>query len=256
MIEISRLAFSYNHKDVLSGIDIQAKPGEIVAVIGPNGSGKSTLLRCMNKILKFKQGAVLLSGRNIDAIPLRELSRMLGYVPQHETRSFAFTVFETVLMGRRPHIGWQVADRDLTVVHDTLHHLRLDALRNRRIDELSGGERQRVFIARALAQEPSVMLLDEPTSNLDPKHQLEVFGLITELSREKGITVVCAIHDLHLAGRFSDKIVMLRQGRIFAQGPVQEVMTPDNLRAVYGIEAFICHNGGSIHVVAQRALGP
>jgi iron complex transport system ATP-binding protein len=254
MIDISRLAFSYNHKAVLCGIDIHAKPGEIVSVIGPNGSGKSTLLRCMNKILKFKQGAVLLAGKNIDGIPLRQLSRTMGYIPQHETRSFAFTVFETVLMGRRPHIGWQVADHDLKVVHDTLHDLGLDALRNRQIDELSGGERQRVFIARALAQEPSVMLMDEPTSDLDPRHQLEVFGLITELSREKGITVVCAIHDLHLAARFSDKIVMLRQGEVFAQGPPQEVMTPGNLRAVYGVEAFICHNGGSIHVVVQKAL--
>ena len=254
MIEIRDLAFGYNHQPVLCGIDITAEPGEIVSVIGPNGSGKSTLLRCMNRILKSRKGSIFLLGRDIADIRLRELSKLMGYVPQNESSSFAFTVFETVLMGRRPHIGWYVADQDLEVVHDTLRHLRLDGLRERRIDELSGGERQRVFIARALAQEPAVMLLDEPTSNLDPKHQLEVFDLITDLSRKKGITIICAIHDLHLAARFSDRIVMLKQGRIFAQGPPRAVMTADNLKAVYGIEAHIYDDGGNFHVVAQRAL--
>jgi iron complex transport system ATP-binding protein len=254
MIEINALTFSYNHKPVLSGIDFSVKAGEIVCIIGPNGSGKSTLLRCMNKILKFKQGAVLIQGKNIRSIRLRDLSRQMGYVPQHETRSFAFTVFESVLMGRRPHIGWHVADQDLAVVHNTLHHLGLVELRRRRVDELSGGERQRVFIARALAQEPSVMLLDEPTSSLDPRHQLEVFELITGLSREKGITIVCAIHDLHLAARFADRIVMLKKGRIVAQGTPRTVMTHENLKTVYGIEASISRHGDHLHVVAERAV--
>lgn len=254
MMEINGLAFSYNHKGVLREIDISIAPGEIVSIIGPNGSGKSTLLRCMNKILKPEKGMISVFGRGIDEIRLRELSKLMGYVPQHEPSSLSFTVFETVLMGRRPHIGWHVADRDIKVVHDTLHHLQLDNIRNRRIDELSGGERQRVFIARALAQEPSIMLLDEPTSNLDPKHQLEVFDLITKLSRAKGISIVCAIHDLHLAARFSDKIVMLKQGEVFAQGPPMTVMTPENLKSVYDIEALVCHIGGNFHVVAQRAL--
>lgn len=254
MIEIRALTFGYNHKPVLSDIDLTATAGDIVCIIGPNGSGKSTLLRCMNKILKFKQGTITIGGKNIRAIRLRELSRQMGYVPQHETRSFAFTVFETVLMGRRPHIGWHVADQDLKVVHDTLHHLGLTELRKRRVDELSGGERQRVFIARALAQEPSVMLLDEPTSSLDPRHQLEVFDLITGLSRDKGITIVCAIHDLHLAARFADRIVMLKKGRIVAQGDPRTVMTPKNLKTVYGIEAFISQHDGYLHVVAERAV--
>jgi len=254
MIEINGLSFSYNQKDVLREIDFSIEPGEIVSIIGPNGSGKSTLLRCMNRILKSRKGTISLFGKGIEEIRLRELSKLMGYVPQYESSSLSFTVFETIMMGRRPHIGWHVTDRDLKVVHDTLHHLQLDNHRHRRMDELSGGEKQRVLIARALAQEPSVMLLDEPTSNLDPKHQLEVFDLISNLSRKRGISIVCAIHDLHLAARFSDRIVMLKHGAIFAQGPPQTVMTPENLEAVYGIEAFICHNGGNFHVVAQRAL--
>ncbi len=254
MIEITGLTFAYNHKDVLCGIDFTILPGQIVSIIGPNGSGKSTLLRCMNRILKTQKGIISLFGKSIHEFDLRELSKMMGYVPQQESSSLSFTVFETVLMGRRPHIGWQVSDHDLRIVHDTLHHLRLHDHRHKRMDELSGGEKQKVLIARALAQEPSVMLLDEPTSNLDPKHQLEVFELITNLSRARGISIICAIHDLHLAARYSDTILMLKKGKIIAQGPPKAVMTAENLEIVYGIEAFICHNGGTFHVVAQRAL--
>lgn len=254
MIKINGLSFCYHHRDVLQNVNLNILPGEIVAIIGPNGSGKSTLLRCMNRVLQPPKGTISIFGKGINEIRLRELSKLIGYVPQHESSSLSFTVYETVLMGRRPHIGWHVADRDLGVVDETLRHLQLEQHRDKRLDELSGGEKQRVLIARAMAQEPSVLLLDEPTSNLDPKHQLEVFELLSNLSRTQGISIVCAIHDLHLAGRFADKIVMLRQGRIIAQGPPQEVMTAESLEDVYGIEAFICHNGGNLHVVAQRAL--
>ena len=255
MIKIKGLAFGYNnHSDVLCGIDAKVGKGEVVSIIGPNGSGKTTLLRCINKILKPKKGKIMIQGKSVKKINLRKLSRLVSYVPQKETGSFPFTVFETILMGRLPYINWNVSDDDLKVVYETLHNLKLNGLRNRYIDELSGGEKQKVLIARALAQQPLVIILDEPTSNLDPKHQLQVFDLIVGLARKKGITIVCAIHDLHLAARFSDRIIMLKQGRVLADGPPRSVITPENMKEVYGIEAYICHNGGNFHVVPQRAL--
>lgn len=254
MIETKRLVFSYNHQEVLSGIDIKVGQGEVVSIIGPNGSGKTTLLRCINKILKPEKGEIFILGQSLKEIKLHKLSRLVGYVPQRETDSFPFTVFETVLMGRKPYISWKVSKYDLDVVYENLHNLGLSALQARYPDELSGGERQRVLIARALAQQPSVILLDEPTSSLDPKHQLEVFDLIRDLGKKKGISILCAIHDLHLAVRFSDRIIMLKQGKIFGEGTPRSVITPATMKEVYGIEAYICNNGGNFHVVPLRAL--
>ena len=253
MIAIEGLAFGYNGTEVLRGVSFRVEPGEIVSVIGPNGSGKTTLLRCLGKIVKPSRGVVSVQGKDLSTVGLRDLSKMMATVHQSETDLFPLTVFDTVLMGRRPHIGWRVKGSDLEVVSEVMRRLNLDELRNRFVDELSGGERQRVLIARALAQEPSVMLLDEPTSNLDPRHQLEVFELITDLAARKGIAIVCAIHDLHLAARFSHTVVMLKGGRVAAAGPPECVITASNLRSVYGIEAFICTNGGCLHVVPRKA---
>ena len=255
MIEVSELFFGYHRKEVLKGISFNLAPGQLTSIIGPNGSGKSTLLKCINKILKPGHGHISLLGRRLDEIRLRDLAKYIGYVPQFETGAFPFTVFETVLMGRRPHIGWNVSKNDLKAVDDTLSHLKLDDLKHCLLDELSGGERQRVLIARALAKQPTIMLLDEPTSNLDPRHQLQLFELIMELTRKKGILMVCAIHDLHLAARYSDNIIMLRNGKVFAQGPPSAVLTPVNLEAVYQIEAFIHRDNGCFHVLPQKVIG-
>jgi len=253
MIEIRELVVGYNGSEVLQGVSFRVEAGEIVSVIGPNGSGKTTLLRCMNKTLRPSGGSISIQGKDLHGIGLRELSRTMATVHQRESETFPFTVFETVLMGRRPHIGWRVGERDLGVVSRVMRGLGLEELRDRCVDELSGGERQRVLIARALAQEPSVMLLDEPTSNLDPRHQLEVFELITDLAVRKKMAIVFAIHDLLLAARFSHTVVMLKGGRVAAAGPPEQVITVSNLRSVYGIEAFICSNGGTLHVVPRKA---
>lgn len=249
MIETIGLSFNYNHKPVLTDIDLKIREGEIVSIIGPNGSGKTTLLRCINKILKPRRGEVFIMGENLNRIRLRRLSGIMGYVPQRETDIFSFTVLETILMGRRPYINWKIGDRDMDIVNDTLQHMKLDTLKDRRVDELSGGERQRVLIARALAQEPSIMILDEPTSNLDPRHQLEVFDLIRDLAHKRRITILYTIHDLYLAARFSDRVIMLKDGEVIAEGPPQSVLSPDNLKEAYGIRAYTCDNGGVFHVV-------
>ncbi len=254
MIEIRGLSFSYNQREVLSSIDLKIEEGEIVAIIGPNGSGKTTLLRCVNKVLKVKKGEIFIRGQSLNHFSLRKLSTLLGYVPQRETTSFPFTVFEIVLMGRRPYINWGVAEYDIEVVNETLHMLDLDGFSNRFFDELSGGERQRVLIARAFAQQPKVLLLDEPVNSLDLKHQLEVFDLIWDVGKKKGVSIIYAIHDLHTAARFSERVIMLKNGRIFADGAPEDVITAENIRKVYEVEAYTDSNGGSFHVVPLRAL--
>ncbi len=254
MIEVKGLYFSYKRKEVLSSIDIKVQDGEIVSIIGPNGSGKTTLLRCINKILKLKKGEILIGGRGLEHISLRKLSTLLGYVPQRETTSFPFTVFEMVLMGRRPYITWGVTEYDIEVVYETLRMLDLDSFSNRFFDELSGGERQRVLIARAFAQQPKVLLLDEPTNSLDLKHQLEVFDIIKDIGKKKGVSIIYAIHDLHLAARFSERVIMLKNGKVFADGAPESVITAGNIRDVYGVEAYTDSNGGSFHIVPLRAL--
>jgi len=254
MIEIKGLSFGYNQREVLSDINIRIEDGEIVSIIGPNGSGKTTLLRCINKILKVKKGEISIRGQSLNHFSLRELSTLLGYVPQREMISFPFTVFEIVLMGRRPYINWGLRPYDVEVVNDVLEMLDLDGFSNRFFDELSGGERQRVLIARAFAQQPKVLLLDEPTTSLDLKHQLDVFDLIKDIGKKKGVSIIYAIHDLHLAARFSERVIMLKNGRIFADGAPEDVITAENIRKVYEVEAYTDSNGGSFHIVPVRAL--
>lgn len=255
MIEINELAFAYSHREIFGGINIVAGPGEIISILGPNGSGKTTLLRCINKILKPTKGTIHIRGKRVSDIRLRELSKLIGYVPQSEAGTFPFTVFETVLMGRRPHIGWSIRNHDLGIVSEIIHHLKLEGLRQRSINELSGGERQRVLIARALAQEPAIMLLDEPTSSLDLRHQLEVLEVVAALVKNKRMGAIMAMHDLNLAARFSDKIIMLHQGKMFCSGTPSEVMTPENIRAVYGVEADVRRQNGYLVIHPLRCAG-
>lgn len=238
-LAVEGLSFNYDSQPVLNEVTLTIDPGEIVTIIGPNGSGKSTFLRCLARILLPAQGVIYLDGRNITDLPGRALARLLGYVPQEGTRVFPLTVYEAVLLGRKPYITWAVGQRDRQVVEEILRFLQLEPLAGKSLDNLSGGEKQRVMIARALAQEPRVILLDEPTSNLDIRHQLEVLGILQFLAWKKKMTVLMVLHDLNLAARFSQKLVLLHQGRIFASGSPQAVLTPENIRAVYGVEARV-----------------
>lgn len=257
MIRIQDLSFAYHQQPVLQQINLTIRAGEILALLGPNGSGKTTLLRCLNKILRPQQGEIWLQGRSLAEISLPELARIVAYVPQQEVATFPFSVFEMVLMGRRPHIGWRVRPGDLQRVRECLQFLHLEHLSQRRITELSGGERQRVALARALAQEPQVILLDEPTASLDLRHQLEVMETVTRLVKERALTAVIALHDLNLAARFADQIVLLHQGRKFCAGFPSVVLTRENIRQVYGVEAEIYRRNGFFFVHPLRcASGP
>jgi iron complex transport system ATP-binding protein len=238
-LTVNKLSFDYHGHEVLKEVDLELDVGEVVSIVGPNGSGKSTLLKCINRILKTKQNTVLIDGKDAGSLDLKELSKIMGYVPQSSTSTFPFTVFDVVLMGRKPYIHWNIGERDNEIVAEMLDFLSIGHLAMRHFDELSGGEQQKVIIARALAQQPKLLLLDEPTSSLDIRHQLEILCMLRSLTQSKERSVVVSMHDLNLASRFSDRMLMIKKGCIFAVGTPEEVITEKNIEAVYGIKASV-----------------
>lgn len=253
-LEIKGVSFGYGSMPALEDVTMSLGDGEIVSLVGPNGSGKTTLLKCINMILKFQKGTVLVEERDISKLKLKELAKLLSYVPQSAGRSFPSTVFEIVLIGRKPYVDWSVSSRDKEIVSNILSLMGLKEMALRQSNELSGGEYQKVLIARALAQEPQVLLLDEPTSNLDLKHQLDVLNLITTIVKKKNIAAVMAMHDLNLASRFSNKMIFLNGGKIYDAGKPENVLTERNIRKVYGVEAIVNKNAGYFQVTPIASI--
>ena len=251
-ITIKDLTFSYNSHKILDDLNVVIENSEVLSLVGPNGSGKTTLIKCIDRILK-PRGSILLDGLELERMSRQEVARQIGYVPQSSSTPLATTVFDTVLMGRKPHISWRVADSDLDKVAEVLEKLHLEDLAMRDFAQLSGGQKQKVLIARALAQEPAVLLLDEPTSNLDMRHQLEVMEIVRNLVHEKKIAAVMAIHDLNLASRFSDKLVMLKNGQVYAAGEPKALLNEENICRVYGIEAVVMNALGRPYIVPIRS---
>jgi len=249
MLELKDISFGYKGKrKALSGINLEFPASGVISVVGPNGSGKSTLLKCINKILKA-EGEIFLNDRKIQDMSISQIAKVIGYVPQSFNISFPVTVFDMVLLGRRSYIGWNPSDHDIRIVSDNIERLGLSGFALRNVSELSGGERQKVLIARALAQEPQILLLDEPTSNLDIKHQVEVMRHVRDIVWNKGLLALIAIHDLNLASQYSDQIIMLNNGRVFALGQPQVILTRENIRATYDIDVAIHSHGDVQHVV-------
>ena len=253
-LKIKDVEFSYASVPILKDVCIEMATSEMLGVVGPNGAGKSTLLRCIDRILKPQRGSILLDEREIKEMSRMELAKKMGYIPQSSAQVFPATVFDTVLMGRRPHIGWRSSEKDMKKVLETLQLLNIKSFAMRDINELSGGQQQKVFIARALTQEPDVLLLDEPTSNLDIKHQLEVMDIIKNIVREKGIAAIMAIHDLNLASRYADRIIMMNSGEIFSAGDPVSVLTSENIKHVYGVEVKVNNYDGRPYIVPIRPL--
>lgn len=251
---IEGVNFSYGSYPVLQSVSMEVKPGQVLSIIGPNGTGKSTLLRCLAQVLKPQGGKIILDGREISKINSRQLAKMMGYVPQAAGEAFSFTVLETVLMGRKPHLTWGVGQKDLDVVAEVMRLMHLEELAQRQLDELSGGQKQRVFIARALAQQPQVLLLDEPTASLDIRHQLEVLELVRDFAHRQKGQVVMVLHDLNLAARFSDLLLMLNDGRVFAAGSPRDVLNEANVRAVYGVKARILNRATGYYVIPLKPV--
>ena len=257
-LKVRGLEFGYASMPVLADVCLELAQSEMLGIVGPNGAGKSTLIRCINRILSPQSGRILLDENDIEGMDGMELARKMGYIPQTASQIFPTTVFDAILLGRRPHIGWRSGEEDHEKVLDVLELLNIEDLAMRDIKELSGGQQQRVFIARALAQEPEVLLLDEPTSNLDIRHQLEVMEIIKDLVVKEGISAIMAIHDLNLASKYTDRVLIMKEGRIFGAGSPSNVLTPENIRSVYGVEAEVISradsNGGRPYIVPIRPL--
>ncbi len=245
-LTIQGLAFSYPGRSVLEDINLQVQRGECLAVLGTNGVGKSTLLKCINRILKPQKGTVLVENVEILKSSRLDLARQIGYVSQHQEIP-RVTVFDAILLGRKPYIKWDVSRKDLLVANQALEMLGLNDFAMRYLHELSGGELQKVAIARALAQEPDVLLFDEPTSSLDLKNQFEVLKIMQQVVKNQKIAAIVTMHDLNLAVRFADKFLFLKQGAIFSAGGL-EVITPETIESVYSIPVAV-HQYDGVPVV-------
>lgn len=241
-IETKTVSQKYGSVPVLHDISFTADAGEVVALLGPNGSGKSTLIKTIADIHPPVSGKILIDGVDASAIDPIDRAKLIGYVPQYFHYTPFTTVLDTVLIGRRPYMSWSVTDDDLAVVEKSLATMHVTDLAGRFVNELSGGQRQRVFIARTLAQQPAFYLFDEPTSSLDLRHQLETVSTMQKLVHEEKSCMIIALHDLNLALRYTDKVVMLKCGRIYACGTPEEVLTEDAVRNVYGVHAEIVEN--------------
>jgi len=253
VIETRKIKYRYSDDWVLNDLSLSVDQGEIAGIIGPNGSGKTTILKLMSKVLKQEDGSIRLMGRDIESMKQREIAKIVGVVPQGVSIAFPFTVREIVLMGRSPHLGLLQMEResDMKIADNAMALTDTLGYADRSIDELSGGERQRVIIARALAQEPKVMLLDEPTSYLDINHQVEIFDLIKRLNSERDLTVVIVSHDLNMAAEYCDRLILLKNGRVYKDGDPKEVITETNIREVYEANVVVSENAitGAPHIV-------
>lgn len=237
ILSVDGITFGYGSEETISGIGFTAGPGDLVAILGPNGAGKTTLLRCMNRINGDFEGSVTIDSSDLTEMRQGDIAKLVGYVPQRMHVSGS-TVFESVLIGRKPHMGFDVADRDIRLTARAIDLLGLSGISGKRVNEISGGEYQLVQIARAVVQQTRVMLLDEPTSNLDLGNQHMVMKAVSGLVKANGICAVMTCHDINLALRYADRFVIMRGGRIHCAGG-RDVVTSDVLRDVYGIEVEI-----------------
>ncbi len=238
---------------MLQSISAHFKQGEVTTIIGPNGAGKTTLLKCLAGVYS-SPGTIFVNDQDLYSYSLKDRAKLIGYVPQASGQQFPLTVMETVLLGRKPYIKWGVQKRDLQIVDDVLVDLELEDLADRYLDEISGGQRQKTGIARALAQEPQILMLDEPISALDIRYQFEVLQLVRSLAIEKGHLVILVLHDLELAARFSDTMLLLKEGKVWGDGTPNQVLTTKSLRDVYGVEAIINQTNLGMKITVERPI--
>lgn len=252
MLKVENLTFSYSKEEVLKNISFSAAEGELITLIGPNGSGKSTILKCINSYLRADQGQIKLKAKDLEFFTKNELAEIIAYIPQLERYSFPLTVFETILMGRKSHSSWRASKKDKEITAEVIAKLGLGDLSCTNIDNLSGGQKQKVFIGRMMAQQAELILLDEPTNNLDLKHQLEIFELIKN-EVDKGKTAIVTMHDLSLVSRFSDRIIMLKDGEIYSDGD-NNSLSAAKINSVYGVEVSLKEHNGSHIIIPEKVV--
>jgi iron complex transport system ATP-binding protein len=241
MLEVCNLTVAYGARMVLQNISLRVQSGEILALIGPNGAGKTTLIKTLSGVLKPHRGSILLDGQDALRLTIRQFARLVATVPQARHLPDSVSVYDTVLLGRTPHLGWlgQVSERDRQRVQEALQKTGALDLSERTLGRLSGGEQQRVLLARALAQDTPILLLDEPTTHLDLHHQTVLLQLVRELAREHGLAVVMALHDLNLASLYADRVALLVRGELRGLGTPADVLTAERLSQAYALPLHV-----------------
>jgi len=255
-LDIANISFGYSlDQAVLEDISFSVAENEFISIVGPNGTGKTTLLKCINRILCPRKGTITFNGSNIMNWQQKEIARIIAYVPQYSNAVWPMPVINAVMMGRLPHARGKYSAFDREIVFSVLQRMGIEKFAFRDIRQLSGGERQKVVIARALAQQPKVIILDEPTSNLDLKNQLHILNLIAGLCETEHLAVMMSIHDLNLAALFSDKMIMLKDRRIFAYGSPNSVLSQQNIAAIYGVHTAVTMEEDYKHVRLRKQQG-
>ncbi len=249
MLRVESVSFAYGDKKVLSDVGFELAEGEVSSLLGVNGSGKTTLLKIISGLLKPQKGKVIVDNKAIEEIGSQGLSKTVAYMPQ-KTNGVFCTVFDAVLLGRKPHIGLEVSGHDIETTSRIINMLGLEHYAFKYTTELSGGELQKVVIARALAQEPKILLLDEPISHLDIKNQMEVMRLLVDITKTMNLTTVIVLHDLNMAMRFADKFLLLKDGEVYAYGD-RDVVTPQAIRDVYRINVLVAQYMGLSVVIPE-----
>jgi iron complex transport system ATP-binding protein len=243
-VEIDNITFAYNptFRNILEDISFDIQKNQCIAILGNNGAGKTTLLKCIDRICPANKGVVLVDSKNVYNMTKNVMAQNIAYVQQNNSFN-NMTVFDSVLLGRKPYIKWDATSEDRQIVYDMIEKMHLEDFVLRNVSELSGGEAQKVMLARALAQEPKLLMLDEPTSSLDPLNQHEVLSIVKQIAKEHNICVAIIIHDLNLAIRYCDRFVFLKDSRVFSYGGL-ETMTPENIKEVYSIHVDIIEHRG------------
>lgn len=249
-LELRNIDFSYNRtgRDSfrLDKVSLSVEKGEFITIIGPNGSGKSTLLKIISGFLKPSYGSVFINDDSISSYSAAQLARKIAFVPQKNNFTFQYSISEVILMGRNPHLNFLGFENesDRKIVNDAIDLLGLTQLKNKGINEVSGGEAQRAFIARALAQQTEIILLDEPNSHLDIHHQLSIFDLLRKMNKDKELTVIAVSHDLNLSGHYSNRVIMMNEGRIFLDDKRNKVLTKENIQKVFNVNSIVDSTDG------------
>ncbi|MFA6803665.1 MAG: ABC transporter ATP-binding protein [Candidatus Methanomethylophilaceae archaeon] len=253
-MDVEDVSQGYDEKLILEDISFSAESGELITILGPNGSGKSTLIKTICNIMAPRTGSIRIDGNDVGSMEKKQFARMVGYVPQASVFFSYTSVYETVLLGRRPYIEWSYSREDLNIAANAMIAMKVDEFADKYVTELSGGQMQRVFIARSLAQDPNFYIFDEPTSSLDLKHQLDTMLIMRDIIRRENSCLIVALHDLNLALRFSDKIMVLKDRRIYDFGTADEVVTPKMVEDVYGVPAELVSgkHGKYIHPYSEK----
>lgn len=251
-LQVKALSFAYQHNSILKNISFTVMPGQLLGLLGPNGVGKSTLLKCVAHLLPLQQGEITLFDTNIFILSIKERAKLISLVPQGAQHPFPISVVDTIMMGRMPYLNFKVTADDKNKVFEVLQLFDLEEFALKKMNELSGGERQQVLIARSIAQEPRLLLLDEPTSNLDLRNQIDVLQKISDIVKKKKLTAIMAIHDINLAVMFCDIIVLLKDQSIYAEGQSKEIITQENLWKVYGVETTIVEKQNRNHILLNK----